>query len=1013
MRQLARSVSLGRMLSLAAAAMIFARYDAATGTAAPPPNILLILTDDQGWTDSSVLMDPTLPNSRSTYYQTPQLEALANAGMRFSNGYSAAPLCTPTRASLMTGKSPAQLQMTDIVFFQQGRAGLPLSGPTPELFDPTQMTLPRVLKQADPNYQTALFGKWHLELPMSTTPLTSGFDRWDMYHGDRMVDPNGVFKLAELTNNYMQNAVASGKPFFIEMAHDAPHELYRADGSAYIPARPHLVEKYQNLQTSGFQNKPEYAAQLEDLDTSIGQVLQKINDLGIADNTYVIFTSDNGGSAKWTSAAPLRGGKIILLEGGIRVPFIVKGPGIQPGTFSDVPVSTPDIFTTIASLAGFEGSLPAGVEGGDISPVLFNGGELPASMEYLERAFSQRGEIYFHSPHYASANATAIHRPASAVRDGDFKLYFEYDENGTQARVRLHNLKTDVNEVVNIASENPEKTIELKGMLDNYLTAVDASLPYDVKKPIQLAWNASLPGADPKGWRSTIDVNYKGRENWALGGGAEQPMAVDAAAYQPGLSSRAFSFDGDAIMRHAWFHVGDKGPRSTELTNINVGTPDFDRSTSVDMWFRTAALNSNQVLFEASDGTSGLSLTMGDADGNGSSNDLRFRIRSTNGQAYDITAPINSFANPVSDFVNATAVVNDSDANRFIELYINGALAGRVDVPSGAANSLSWDGFDQAGLGKAAGGLGGQGGGGNLPFNGGFRGQIADVSFWNHAIAATTIAANYNAKLDPTFLGIRSRTGNASVPSSRPTDLRLSAAESSSGLLFEERKGVTAAPLTVDAVVAGATNITGPGGSLQLPGGTDFMSYLIHYDPQGNTPGQTASLAGSITFEEGIIAILYDGASLSASDSALGSVGNYGATIDRGITWQPGDFLTVSSDQRTLSYNLSVPSHEMLQFRVLTDALTLPNSGDFNDDGVVDAQDLAAWSAAFGATPNADADGDGDSDGRDFLAWQRQRAASPSAPLANVPEPGASVFVAVAIGLAFFAERGRSRPALG
>jgi arylsulfatase A-like enzyme len=1004
MRDVTRSRRLGRSLSLSAAVTILLSFAAGRGSATPPPNILLIVTDDQGWTDSSVLMDPDIPNSRSTFYRTPNLEALANAGMRFSNGYAAAPFCTPTRASLLTGKSPAQLQSTDIVFFQQGSGGgLPLSGPIPEPFDPTQTTIPRLVKQANPNYQTALFGKWHLELPTTTTPLTSGFDNWNIYQGDRVADPQGVFGLAQLTNNYMQNAVANGKPFFIELAHDAPHELYTPGGAPYMPARPEIVSKYPNPPQF---HKSEYAALLEDMDTSIGQVLAKVNELGIADNTYVIFTSDNGGSLRWTTNAPLRGGKIAILEGGIRVPFMVKGPGIQPGTFSDVPVMTTDLLSTIASLAGYTGSMPTGNEGADISPLLFNGGQLPGGAEFLDREFSQRGEIYFHYPHYASNSATSVFRPASAVRDGDYKLYYEYDETGSPLRVRLHNLETDVNETVNLSFALPQKTAELKAMLDNYLTAVDASLPYDVKTPIQLAWNADQPGADPKGWRSTIDVNYKGRETWTVGAGAEQPSIVNAPAYQPGLSDNAFAFDGDDMMRHVFFHVGDKHPRATQVTNVIIGTPDNDRSASVDMWFRTAGLNRNQVLFEAGDGTSGLSLTMGDADGDGSFNDLRFRIRGQNGQAYDVTAPIDGFANPVADFVNATAVVNDNENNRYLELYVNGALAGRVDVPLGVANSLTWDGYDQAGLGKAAGGLGGFAGAGNLPFNGGFLGQIAEVDFWNHAIAANAIAANYNAKLDPTSLGMLASTGSAFVPLSRPTDLRRGAAETNNVLVFEERRAVTATSLNVDALVSGAASIQFPtsGEVHQLPAGTNFTSYLLHHDPLGSTPGQTASLIGSITFADDIIAILYDGASIAASDAAVGSVGNYGALADRGITWQPGDLLTVSADQRTLNYSLTVPGDEMLQFRVLTSGMI----GDFNHDEVVDGQDLAVWQAAFGATPNADADadGDGDSDGYDFLAWQRQLGASqPGAPAASVPEPEPRVLFAVAICLGLLGSR--------
>jgi hypothetical protein len=691
----------------------------------------------------------------------------------------------------------------------------------------------------------------------------------------------------------------------------------------------------------------------------------------------------------------------------------VKGPGVQPGAFSDVPVMTTDLLSTIASLVGYSGPLPEGNEGADLSPVMFNGGQLPAGLEYLDRQFSERGEIYFHYPHYAYLSTKAVVRPASAVRDGDYKLYVEYEIDGPD-RVYLYNLETNISETINLAAQMPEKTAELKAMLDNYLTAVDASMAYDVKAPLQLSWNAAAPGADPKGWRSTRDIDYKAMETWALGAGSEQPALADAARYQPGLSNRAFSFDGGDVMRHVFFRVADDSPRNTNILNIELGTPDFDRSASVDMWFRAAGLNRNQVLFETGNGVAGMSLTLGDADASGAFNDLRFRVLSANGQAYDITTPLDTFANPTADFVNATAVVSDVDADRFIELYVNGALAGRVNVPAGAANSLDWDGFrqlDQAGMGGANGGLGAAGGPGNLPFNGTFVGQIAEVDFWNQAISAVTVAQRYNAKLDPVGLGIQNSAGGAVVPAARPTDLRLGASESGNLLVFEERRGATTSPLTVSALVtAGASHhFSGPGTPGQLAGETDFTSYLLHFDPQGAAAGEMRSVSGSVTFAEDIRAVVFDDIYLAASDAAVGSIGSYGATGDRGLTWRPGSFVTVDDLRRTLTFNLSIAADEMLQFRVLTDAFA-STTGDFNGDGVVDGGDLSAWKSAYGSFPSADSDGDGDSDGNDFLAWQQNVGASAPQSTAAVPEPATLASLTLALGASALARRASRKP---
>jgi arylsulfatase A-like enzyme len=560
------------------------------------PNIILLLSDDQSWNGTSVQMDPNVPNSKSDFYQTPRLEQLAASGMRFSNGYSASPVCATTRSALQSGKSPALLQMTDMAWalppgsgrWNGAYEGLPLMPPQPEPFDPNTYSLPRIIKDANPAYKTAHYGKWHLQVPVSTNEFAVGYDfGGELATPPDNVDPWGVFNLSSTGNTFMQNRVAAGDPFFMQLSYKAVHEPVRS--------RDVIRQKYEALLPGAVHNYPAYAAMTEDLDTAVGMVMDKVNELGIADNTYIIYASDNGAPVAYSRSTPLRDGKATVRDGGIRVPFIVKGPGVQPGTFSDVPVLTTDLYATIAALAGRTEPVPADVEAANFAPVLFNGGELPEGMDHLSRNYYEGGEIVWHWPMNFGPGPVYRVKPSSAIRDGDYKLFVEYGENGGSDVVQLYNMVTNISETQDLSLSMPQKTAELKAKLDNYLARTDASFAYDVKAPIQLAWNAGAPGKEATGWRSTIDVQFKGRETWTLGGGAEQPTHVAADGYQPGLSGSAFSFDGGDVMRRKYFHVGDVGPRKN---TPNPGTPDFDRSASFDMWFRAGDLTHNQVLFE-------------------------------------------------------------------------------------------------------------------------------------------------------------------------------------------------------------------------------------------------------------------------------------------------------------------------------------------------------------------------------------------------------------------------------
>jgi hypothetical protein len=217
----------------------------------------------------------------------------------------------------------------------------------------------------------------------------------------------------------------------------------------------------------------------------------------------------------------------------------------------------------------------------------------------------------------------------------------------------------------------------------------------------------------------------------------------------------------------------------------------------------------------------------------------------------------------------------------------------------------------------------------------------------------------------------------------------------------QERNDTLDAAQSVDAIVTGAAVFNSPaaGALPQLAAGTDFTSYLLHFDPVGSDGGQMGVVSGSVTFLQDVIAVLFDDALLASSDAALGSIGNYGLAVDRGLSWGGGDVIAVSADQRTLNFSLSTPGDEMLQFRVLTATAVPSRPGTGFPDDV--NFDLAGWKSSFGRDALGDADGDGDTDGADFLAWQRQVGASIAghSAAAKVPEPASLAMLVIALAI--------------
>ena len=429
--------------------------------AAKSPNIILILTDDQGWTDTSVQMMDGRPDSKSDYYRTPNLERLAKEGMRFSNAYSPTPVCSPTRTSIQFGKTAARLKNTG-----HYRSASRCEG---------EIGIPKMIKAGNPDYVTAHFGKWGLR----RTPDDVGYDVSDgftnNYHGDwrsteerwavAVDDPKQIFGLAKRANEFMETQVKAGRPFYMQISHYALHVQHRALQAT--------IEKYRNLPRGekcldeDYADPPpplnewmlEYAAMIEDLDTSIGQLLDKIDQLGIADNTYIFFTTDNGGGFRGNP--PLQGRKGNLWEGGIRVPTIARGPGVEPGSQCDVPIAGWDFFPTISDLIGNQKPLPENLDGGSLREVLENAGKGTVNR--------QTEGLIFHFPYYVMSSQ-------SAIRLGDYKLL----QNLETEEIFLYNVVEDIGETTDLKEKMPEKAEEMYQKMSGYLASVDAENADDI-----------------------------------------------------------------------------------------------------------------------------------------------------------------------------------------------------------------------------------------------------------------------------------------------------------------------------------------------------------------------------------------------------------------------------------------------------------------------------------------------------------------------------------------------------
>jgi len=420
------------------------------------PNFVFILSDDQGWTGLSVQMHDAISGSKSDFYRTPSLEKLARQGMRFSSAYAPAPNCAPTRCSILTGKNPAQLHFTTVGPVQEASESMKLIPPPHNReLSAGEITIAEMLKRA--GYATAHLGKWHL---MAGGPGEHGFDQHDGETGNAgpglFEDPNpkDIFGITERGSAFMAEQVKAGKPFYLQLSHYAVHTAHLSlKKTEQACANRELGEVHTNVP---------FAAMTEDLDTGVGMILDKIEQLGITDNTYVIYMSDNGAAVRASSNEPLAKGKGSLWEGGIRVPLIVRGPGIKAGLFCHAPVVGYDLFPTFCELAGLSEPPPKGVEGGSLVPLFRSDGKGEVKRP--------RKELAFHFPHYGR---TPENTPHSTIRLGDYKLIKSYETG----ELHLFNLAEDIGEEHDLAQQMPERAAELHRRLNKYLKDINAQMP--------------------------------------------------------------------------------------------------------------------------------------------------------------------------------------------------------------------------------------------------------------------------------------------------------------------------------------------------------------------------------------------------------------------------------------------------------------------------------------------------------------------------------------------------------
>ncbi len=462
------------------------------------PNIIFVVVDDLGWRDVGFM--------GSRFYDTPNIDRLAGEGMVFTNAYAACAVCSPTRASILTGRYPARIGITDWIRTRYAGVEVPGDKKNPTGYDQkpnrtlmtprnpywmehSEVTIAEMLKPL--GYVTGHIGKWHLG-PGDWLPTSQGFDvnigGEDYGQPPNYFDPyrRGKFSIETLpprrkgeylTDREGDEAVKfiktnKDKPFFLDLWHYAVHTplqakanyienaKQRADSLGIDPLGPDedVAGVFRSRLPLKGQRNPTYAAMIKSVDEAMGKVLKTLDELNLRQNTIIIFFSDNGGHIVSTDNSPLRMGKGFPYEGGIREPLVISYPGVtSEGTRCDVPVSSIDFFPTICNWLDVDIPDTLVIDGKDITPLLKGGNDIG------------RQDLYWHFPHYWWGQFV---RPYSIVRSGDWKL-IKFWEGGEE----LYNLKDDISETVNLAETHPGKRIELEKKLDNWLKETGAKLP--------------------------------------------------------------------------------------------------------------------------------------------------------------------------------------------------------------------------------------------------------------------------------------------------------------------------------------------------------------------------------------------------------------------------------------------------------------------------------------------------------------------------------------------------------
>ena len=482
-RDFLKAVGFGAATLAGSAGCGLGQAASAAGRKSGKLNFVFFLIDDLGWTD--------LGCYGSTFYETPNIDRLASEGMRFTDAYAACPVCSPTRASIVAGKYPARLGITQWI-------GGP-NQPTPyrHYLPLEEVTIAEALKQA--GYATAFVGKWHLATRdpdrAKYYPDRQGFDV--NIGGDFSGAPPTYFYPYKKRNRtletmppggaegeYLTDRLTDESLKFLDANKDGPFLLYLSHYAVHTPieSKQALTDKYKakaeklpetggpkfapvygRYKTRMVQDNPAYAGMVQSVDESVGRVMKKLAELGVDGSTAIIFMSDNGGLSTVaregpTCNLPLRAGKGWLYEGGIREPMIIKWPGVvRPGGVCSEPVTSTDFYPTMLQMAGLPLTPKQHVDGVSMVPLLKGTGRL------------RRKAIYWHYPHYHGSG----NKPSGAIRAGDYKLIEWYEDNS----IELYNLKDDLGEKNDLAASMPEEAAELRQMLHTWRKEMNAKMP--------------------------------------------------------------------------------------------------------------------------------------------------------------------------------------------------------------------------------------------------------------------------------------------------------------------------------------------------------------------------------------------------------------------------------------------------------------------------------------------------------------------------------------------------------